>query len=269
VSVNWQPSRIFSIQVSLPYVWNSGEDKTIFMEYEARGLGDARITAWVDMTEWSYLSKIESAQDGKSEDEVPDEFLEDPFAEITGTSIREEKKEKGRGEYPHFRLGLGVKLPTGDHDVKDSSDRSLPARFQPGWGVASPVVGAGYRQSFGDFNVVGTLVYEISGGENSEDYEHDDILRFDFSVYYPLYQPLSLIGGLGYSLTNIRGEDYDRGLEVGDTDGSFHSIVVTGLIGVYRGLSAIVVVKIPFGSAGSNSVNDVDFQYSAGLSYSF
>ncbi len=268
-SVNYQPNSIFSVQLSLPYVWNSGEDKTAFMEYKAHGIGDARITAWTDLSEWFIFPAV---PEEKKEEEIPEELLEDPFAELPGIPVvpEEEGKEAGKSDtYPHFRFGLGLKFATGDHDVRDSASSLLPARFQPGWGVTSPVVGVGYRQSFGSLRVVATLMYEISGGENSVDYKHGDILRFDSSAYYPLYEKYSLIGGVGYSLTWIPREDRLAGAKMRDTDGTFHSVAVTGVVTVYGGLSAALMVRIPFGSSGSGSVNDVDFQYTLSLTYSF
>jgi hypothetical protein len=38
---------------------------------------------------------------------------------------------------------------------------------------------------------------------------------------------------------------------------------------VYRGLSVALTIKMPFGSSGSDSVNEVDFQYTLSLTYSF
>lgn len=260
-SVSWQPNRVLSIQASLPYAMNSGENKTTFMEYEAHGIGDARITAWADITQWLLSSE-------EPEEDIPEEFLEDEFAEEAGMTEPPAEDRKADTQ-PHFRFAVGVKFPTGDHKVRDASDMLLPARFQPGWGVTSPVLGAGYRQSFGDIRVVATLMCEISGGENSADYEHGDILRFDSAAYYPLYSKYSLVGGLGYSLTWIPREDRLAGERMKNTDGTFHSINLTGVVSVYHGLTAALMIKMPFGSASAGSENDLDFQYTFSLTYSF
>ena len=238
------------------------------MEYKAHGVGDARITAWADITQW-LLSPEQSEPE---EEEVPEEFLEDPFAEVTGEPAvsGEEEKDVGKADnYPHFRFGLGVKLPTGDHKVRDAAGNLLPARFQPGWGVASPVVGLGYRQTFGSLKIVATLMYEISGGEDSVDYKRGDIVRFDSSAYYPIYAKLSLTGGLGYSLTWIPGEDRLLGQRMKNTDGTFHSLNLAGIVTLGRNLTAALMVKIPFGTTSSSSVNDTDFQYTLSLTYRF
>jgi hypothetical protein len=180
-----------------------------------------------------------------------------------------QEEQEAKADSPHFRFALGVKLPTGAYDIRDETNVLLPARFQPGWGVTSLVAGAGYRQSFGGVRVVATLMYEFSGGKNDEEYEHGDILRFDTCAYYPLYEKYSLIGGIGYSLTWVPREDREAGKKVEDTDGTFNSLNLTGIITVYSGLSAALTVKMPFGSSGSNSVNEVDFQYTLSLTYSF
>lgn len=270
-SANWQPNKVFSLSLSLPYVWNSGENKLTYMEYEAHGIGDVRLTAWADITQWLLSSELSQPEE-KEQEEVPEEFLEDPFAEVTGEPLPSGEGEKKAGKpdnYAHFRFGLGVKFPTGDHKVRDAADNLLPSRFQPGWGVANPLVGTGYRQSFGSLKVSATLMYEISGGENSVDYKHGDIIRFDCSAFYPVYSKLSLKAGLGYSLTLILQSDRLGGQIVKNTNGTFHSINVAGVIPVYRRLTAALIIKMPFGSKSSDSVNDLDFQYTLSLAYRF
>lgn len=271
-SASWQPNPILTVQASLPYVWNSGEDKLTFMEYEAHGTGDTRITAWADITEWLFAQKPAAAGAGKSDDEgIPEEFLEDEFSQAAGAppAAEQEKKSAPSDSRPHFRFGLGLKLPTGDCDIRDALDKLLPSRFQPGWGVTSPIVGVGYRQSFGSLRAVATLLYELSGGENSEDYRHADILRLDTTAYYPIYRKYSLVGGLGYSLTWIPYDDRLAGRRVSRTHGTFHSLNVTAVCGLYRGINALVMVKIPFGPSSSGSENNLDYQYTFGLTYSF
>jgi hypothetical protein len=246
-------------------VWNSGEDEATFMEYKAHGVGDARLTAWADLTKWFFAPEIPSGEPGDAGEE------EDPLAELMDAPVTAQEQEPSpeADSRPHFRFALGVKFATGDHKVRDSLDRLLPTRFQPGWGVTSPVVGAGYRQAFGKLNAVATFMYEFSGGENSVDYRHGDVLRLDTCAYYPLCEKYSLTGGLGYSLTWIPSDDRLAGVRVKGTDGTFHSINLVGVFTLYRGLSAALMVKMPFGSTSSSSVNDVDFQYALSLTYSF
>ncbi len=266
-SVSWQPGKVLSFQASIPHVWNSGEDKTTFMEYEAHGIGDVRITAWADMTEWLFSTP---PPDEKEDEGIPDEFLEDEFGEMMGaTTEPEDKPATPADSRLHFRLALGIKLATGEHDIRDATDKLLPSRFQPGWGVTSPIVGVGCRQSFGSLRLVGTLLYELSGGENSEDYKHADILRVDCTAYYPIYSKYSLIGGLGYSLTWIPYDDRQSGRRVSRTHGTFHTLNLTAVCTLYKNLNALLMVKIPFGPSSSGSENSLDFQYSFGLTYSF
>jgi hypothetical protein len=266
-SVSWQPNKVLSIQVSLPHVWNSGEDKITFMEYEAHGVGDVRITAWADMTEWLFSAP---PPDEGEDEGIPDEFLEDNLGGmIDAPPEPEEESAASADNRLHFRLALGVKLPTGEHDITDTASKLIPSRFQPGWGVTSPIVGVGCRQSFGKLRAVGTLLYELSGGENSEDYNHADILRLDCTAYHPIYSKYSLIGGLGYSLTWIPYDDRQNGRRVSRTHGTFHTLNVTVVCALYKGLNALLMVKIPFGPSSSGSENNLDYQYSFGLTYSF
>ncbi|MBW2993667.1 hypothetical protein KY317_03785 [Candidatus Woesearchaeota archaeon] len=161
-----------------------------------------------------------------------------------------------------------MKFPTGDYEMKDSTGTLLPARFQPGGGVACPLLGARYLQSFGSLRIMATLLWEISGGENSVGYKRGDRLNFDATAYYPLYSKFSLVGGLGYSLNWIASEDRQDGARVDNTDGTFHSICVTGIATLYKQMSVILMVKMPFGST-SKLENKLDFQYIFGFSYKF
>jgi hypothetical protein len=208
----------------------------------------------------------------EDEEEIPDEFGTDPLGDLMGSPqspVKEDKPAAIQDNLPHFRLALGIKLPTGEHDIRDATNKLLPSRFQPGWGVTSPIVGAGYRQSFGKLRALATLLYELSGGENSEDYRHADILRLDATAYYPIYAKYSLIGGLGYSLTWIPYDDRLAGRRVSRTHGTFHTFNITAVCGLYKGLNALVMVKIPFGPSSSGSENNLDYQYAFGLTYSF
>jgi hypothetical protein len=271
-SATWQPGVIFSVQVSVPYVWNSGEDKLTFMEYEANGIGDMRITAWADMTEWLFMPRTLQSEKKSPDEGPPAGFLPDPFAGLAQPPAEPEEQkgsEVNKDTRAHFRFGLGLRLSTGDHKVRDSADVLLPTRFQPGWGVTSLVTGIGYRQNFGNVRTNATLMYEPSGGENSVDYKHGDIIRFDTGAYYPLYEKYSLVGGLGYSLTWISTEDRSAGIKVKDTDGTFHSINLICGVAVCRGLSVALRIRMPVNSTSSVSGNNVDFQYGLSLTYYF
>lgn len=246
------------------------------MKYEAHGYGDARITAWADITEWLMPAEtsVEKPQEANEQAEVEEIFRErfDRPGDIP-PAFKEEKKKKGDAQqpesYPHFRFGLGMKLPTGKHNLRDSQGVLLPARFQPGWGVTSPVIGAGCRRSFGKLRAVCTLMYEVSGGENSVDYKRADILRFDSWAYYPLSEKYSLVGGLGYSLTWIAGEDRSAGVKVKGTNGTFHSVNLAGNIALQGDLSAALLIKVPFGSSSTGSQKKLDFQCILSVTYSF
>jgi len=273
LTFSYQPNKVFSVQTSLPYVMNYGQNDLTYQEYEAVGIGDFRITAWADFTELlRSIKKGDKAGEKTLEEELPEEFMEDPFADVTGgdETAKESKKEKTKPDSsPHFKFGLGIKLPTGEYDLKDSLGILQPAGFQSGWGVSCLIIGAGYRQSFGKLRAVATLLYDLSGGENSVDYERGDVLRFDASVYYPLYPKYSLIGGIGYSLTSIPQEDIQNGIDVANTDGTFNSIVLLGSMKLYKSLSGVLLLKVPFGSSSSDSANDIDYQYSLGFTYNF
>ncbi len=269
--MNLQPGRVLSLQLSLPCVMNSGEDKTTFTEHKALGTGDMRITAWLDLSEWFIFRKDKDAGD---EEEIPDDLLKDPFSEMAGETAQKTEPTQKKS-FTHFRLGFGARLPTGRHKLRDDiPERNqyrllLPARYQPGYGTASPVLGAGYRQNFGKLRAVATLQYEFSGGKNSVKYQHGDILRLDANLFYPLLEKPLLVAGLGHSLTWIPREDRSNHVKVANSDGTFRSVTLTAVLSVYKGLSALVVVKIPYGSSSSTTGNDIDRQYSLGLMYNF
>ena len=63
ISADWQANKAFTIQTSIPYLWNSGEDKLTFMEYEANGIGDVRVTAWADITDCFFTDRITGEED--------------------------------------------------------------------------------------------------------------------------------------------------------------------------------------------------------------
>lgn len=265
ISAIWQPGDIFRLHLLMPYVWNSGEDRATSTKCEAHGIGDVRVIAWAGMT------KRRTSKERHSEKRTQESTSGDPFAESENTAPAPQNHQKSSyttDTRPHLWLGLGAKLPTGSCDLQDSSGTLLPSRFQPGWGVISPIMGLSCHQNLTNIRLAATVTCEVSGGENSVEYKHSSILRADSAFYYPLSNN-TFLGGLGYSLTWIPDEDRQAGVKVEDTDGTFHFANVTGVFTPCRSITALFSVKVLLHSSQSYSEDNIRVKYTLSFTYAF
>lgn len=83
-------------------------------------------------------------------------------------------------------LLAGVKMPTGQTDVKDDHGERFEAEFQPGSGSWDPFLGLAATRRFGKISLDGNILYTLVT-EGSQDTDLGDKFNYNVAVSYAAY----------------------------------------------------------------------------------
>lgn len=154
---------------------------------------------------------------------------------------------------PGHRLtvGLGVKAPTGQTDVRKSNGELVHAMMQPGSGSWDPLFLVNYTRGLYPFVLQANLFYQLTT-EGFNGYEFGDKLTLDVSAKYQASQYVNL----GLEVNGIHSEkddDHDGRYSVKAATSMADNPAFTGLDSIF--VSPVVQVKIP------NSGGSAEFKY--------
>ncbi len=108
------------------------------------------------------------------------------FGDITLFSRYRIMSQKNKDPF-NLAVGLGLEIPTGKTDVKDSSGMT-PGYLQPGGGSWNPAVEVGAHKVTGPHWIGSHILYKMTneGELGDRDFERPDVFKYNFSYGYAL-----------------------------------------------------------------------------------
>jgi len=174
-------------------------------------------------------------------------------------------------------VGVGLKTPTGDYDVKENGNR-IHAHMQPGTGSWDPILTVAFvKMLSSDFLVRADANWHITT-ENPLGYEFGDTVAVNGHLDYNALDFLNLSLGLGYFHSeqaddrenNYRGNVKQRLTDYTGYTGEDSIWVSPGIqILPFDGASIEVSVQVPVYKYSPDIQQLTDYRVMAGLSYSF
>ncbi len=83
-------------------------------------------------------------------------------------------------------LLAGIKLPTGNADVKTNDNKPFGTAEQPGTGSFDPLLGVAVSKTLGDFNLDASFLYKLST-EGKLNTDIGDVKKYDIALSYPVH----------------------------------------------------------------------------------
>ncbi|MHC4661235.1 MAG: hypothetical protein ACYS8W_06055 [Planctomycetota bacterium] len=323
VSLKYLPFRWLILSASVPYQSISGFDtrwetytdafsnpvtKYEEFHYNQEGVGDISVMAWINLAYPFYKKPAppcpleKTPQSGeKPESRGPIKRQKDAPDSNKKSNGKDKNPLEGFGE-PVVLFGIGLKLDTGKHDVWDYQkyvyDRSIsedltgeysitdgiiPASYQLGTGTTDILTGIYYQQRFGRFVPTASLVYQLTGGENSVGYERSDKVSWNLSTKYILNvmgnnRQFCINGGLSGSITTSADTDHSENTmmlgiqelgEIPDSDADYKFWDIGLSYDFTPSISAKAGFKFPLGSSEGTTENAFDKLFSLGITFRF
>ncbi len=239
-------------------------------EYTLSGVGDASLFAFGDLS--VFFSGRESPADKKKSSKedffklYPEEKT--PFDLPDELPLTEPSENKPNPAKPHFSVGLGFILPTGEDDTADAYGY-FPPEAQLGSGTFNVLAGGSYYQKLGDFQPYASLFWQFTGGENGAGLDRGDKLIWSLGVNYSAAPGIRLTLSAEISgMTSVR-DDRQDGVRVPDSHGSLMFFSPGAKMKLCGSWDFKLKCLLPLWKNTDSSENDLDFSLSVYLYCSF
>jgi len=163
---------------------------------------------------------------------------------------------------------VGLKLPTGRTEVKDSTGTVLDAEFQPGSGSWDPRLGIAASKKIGRASLDASLLYDLVT-EGTQDTDLGDIFGYNVAFSYP-----AVHGPMGWDLIieangSWRQKEKINGEKDPDSGGNVFYISPGTRLTFDKKFSAYLTVGLPLWQDMNGNQNEVDYRVAGGLVLAF
>ncbi len=144
----------------------------------------------------------------------------------------------------NLAVGIGLEMPTGKTDEKDSSGKT-PGYIQPGGGAWNPILEVGAHKVMGPHWIGGHILYKMTteGEVGKKDFERPDVFKYNLSYGYAISKAFDLqleLNGEVKTKAKMEGKTVDSsgGHTVFVTPGVHYKIKK----GIHFGLAAPITI---------------------------